>query len=150
VSTCDGFRDALLEAGLDELGGEGSTPLTAHLRGCADCAALARAIQAGHADLAEALEQATSAPIEMGPLIGPRLRPATVATRPRARAALRWLPLAAAAAVAGLLALPGPEPTPAPIRTGSDPVPPTVEAPPGANVVVMPTTDPDITVVWLF
>jgi len=82
---------------------------------------------------------------------GPAGRP----LRPRRS---RWVALAAAAGLAGLLVLvriggqrPGQRPSQAVNAAARiEQAVPTVEASPGHDVAVIPTDDPDITVVWYF
>lgn len=156
--TCADAIEALLEADLTTLEGNGDEPLARHILACPSCAKRAKAILQGEASLARALE------VE-GPKLDPerildaaeartqgRLRPLPTRWRSRAlsRQGLALLPLAAAAAVATLLlargpSLPGPTYSPPSVAPGLE-----VEAPQGGSVVVLETTNPEITVLWLF
>jgi len=153
MTACERMRPLLLDAEPDALRGEGTSDVAVHVRACPACAARARTIldetqaldrflgrAADALDVDEVLRAAGH------PAADPA--PATVVAFPSWR---RWVPLVAAAAVAGLLlfrgdpSLPPPPPTPQLSAT-----PPVVEAAPDRNVAVLATANPDITVVWFF
>lgn len=168
MSECASFRDLMLEAEPAELRGEGEGPLARHVRGCATCARTASLLLEETARVDELLSEAP--PLDVGAVLaraGVEARAAAgraEATR-NARpdeARLRilrfptrrlWVPLAAAAALAGVLLLRGPGPTRAPTggqAAGEVALPPIVEAAADQDLAVMPTNDPNITVVWIF
>ena len=153
---CTEARDRLLEADLAELDGEVETDLSRHLQGCAGCRTVAERLAAQERTLAAALDA-----------VQPRVGVEEALARAEAESASRgrvltfplrkaWglVPLAAAAAVAGVLVthnggqLPG-EPIDVAALVQEAPVP-TVEASTGQNVAVFNTENPDIVVVWIF
>jgi hypothetical protein len=152
--TCDSALDRLLEADVTELRGEGDGALARHLAECERCAAVAGAL-VGELDRldeglglwAEAGDARAAADTilahETGDRAGPR------GQRPWLRHA--WAPLAAAAAVAGVLLLrpPGPEWGMAPPGPGVEPTI-AVRPPPGRSAAIMKTGNPNITIVWLY
>ena len=124
--------------------------LAAHLATCAACRARADAILAGQAELDAALRT----------LATPSADPKVVPLRPRrgwstrvAPAALSFAALAATVA-AVLLARPhavAPRgATPDQIARLMFPSPPTARAAAGQNVAVLKTSDPGVTVVWVY
>jgi hypothetical protein len=144
---CKAARALLLEAEPHELRGEGDSPLALHLVGCADCRGLADALLEGARELDAALAAIAT------PSTGAR----TVSLSARRRVAPGWLAgagLAAAAALAALLLGRSP-PTLNPglqrerIAQALFPTPP-VAAAPGHSVAVMKTSDPGVTVVWVY
>jgi anti-sigma factor RsiW len=149
MSDCERARALLLEADIEELRGEGDSPLATHLRGCEACQATARSILMGQVELDRALaELARPAPEA-------RVLPLRRGT------AWRWAawpaPLAAAAAVALLLITRGaPAPEKHPVATAEAiakalfPRPPMARAEGGRSVAVLKTSDPGITVVWIY
>jgi predicted anti-sigma-YlaC factor YlaD len=149
--------DRLLVADLDELEGRTDTPLARHLRVCPSCRAAARRIVEDTAILAARLAVDAERPDADALLAAAR------AADPRAAVGLAsagwrlgprelsWLGLAAAAGLAAVLLRPPPTP---PDRSAASDVSaaalPLVEAAPDRDVAVLPTRDPDITVVWFF
>jgi predicted anti-sigma-YlaC factor YlaD len=152
---CTEVRDRLLEADLAELEGEVVTDLSLHLRRCTGCRAVAERLASQERSLAAALDA-----------VRPRMGVEEALARAEAESASRgrvltfplrkaWglVPLAAAAAVAGVLItssggqLPGEPIDVAAVRHA--PVP-TVEESTGQNVAVFETENPDIVVVWIF
>ena len=155
MNYCTEARDRLLEADLTELKGEVETDLSLHLQGCTGCRAVAMRLAAQERSLAAALDAARP---RMGVEEALARAEAESASRGRVltfplRKAWGLVPLAAAAAVAGVLItssggqLPG-----EPIDVAAVPQAsvPTVEASTGQNVVVFNTENPDIVVVWIF
>ena len=163
--TCAEAVHVLLEADPAELAGRGDDPLARHLRECPSCMALAGEILAIEGELARELESAVP-PLELDRILdmaaaagdtaempegAPEVLPFQTPSSGRVRrAALRLLPLAAAAVLATLFVarepqLPGPSFSPPVQAPGLD-----VEVPEGRNVAVLKTSDPDITVLWLF
>ncbi len=149
---CTDLRRLLLEAEPEELAGRGPSPVAEHVRTCGACRSVAEGILAETAALGRHLAYLSSAPdvdaILTAAGVGGEaaFTPAKVIRFPSWR---KWSALAAAAAVAGLLFLPGDAPLQAP-RTITLGPPPLVEAAPGQNVAVLPTANPDITVLWFF
>ncbi len=168
--TCAQAHKALLQAELRELEGKGDTPLARHLRDCPHCRDAAGVILRAEAALARALGPAVAAPDlervlalalvpETPEVEAPWTREGTVlplreltkgspSRLPAGGMAL--LPVAAAAALAALFLareprLPGPAPAPVAYAGGLD-----VAMPPGQNVAVLETSDPNITVLWLY
>jgi len=146
---CAAARALLLEADPAELRGEGDSPLAAHLRGCADCRAAADAILAGEAELDAALRA----------LATPSADPRVIPLRPRSRG-MRIAPavgtLAALAATVAAVMLARPH-SAAPRGATAEqiarlmfPTPPVARAADGRSVAVLQTSDPGVTVVWVY
>lgn len=152
---CTEARDRLLEADLAKLKGEVDTDLSLHVRDCAGCRAVAERLAAQERTLAVALDA-----------VRPRMGVEEALARAEAGSASRgrvltfplrkaWglVPLAAAAAVAGVLItsnggqLPG---EPIDVAAAHHAPVPTVEESTGRNVAVFETENPDIVVVWIF
>ncbi|HEV7587156.1 MAG TPA: hypothetical protein VGO40_03405 [Longimicrobium sp.] len=146
---CAAARALLLEADPAELRGEVDSPLAAHLRACADCRSQADAILAGEADLDDAVRAMAQ------PSVGTRVIP----LRPT-RWGRRMVPAATtfaalAAAVAGVMLA---RPHPAQPRGATTeqiarlmfPAPPVARAAAGQSVAVLKTSDPGVTVVWVY
>ena len=147
---CAAARALLLEADPAELRGEGESPLAAHLRACADCRSRAETILAGEAELDAALRT----------LARPSAEPRVIPLRPRQRWGGRTVPAAAtfaalAAAVAGLMLVRPHAPPPRgataeQIAQLMYPAPPVARAEAGQSVAVLKTSDPGVTVVWVY
>jgi anti-sigma factor RsiW len=146
---CAAARALLLEADPAELRGEGDSPLAVHLRACAACRADAGAILAGEAELDAALRA----------LATPSADPKVIPLRPRSRE-MRIVPaagtLAALAATVAAVMLARPHAAP---PRGADaeqiarlmfPAPPVARAADGRSVAVLQTSDPGVTVVWVY
>ena len=147
---CAAARALLLEADPAELRGEGGSPLAAHLRACADCRAAADAILAGEAELDAALRT----------IAQPSKEARVIPLRPTRGWGRRMVPAAAsfaalAAAVAGIMlarphaAAPGGV-TSEQIAQLMFPAPPVARAGAGKSVAVLKTSDPGVTVVWVY
>ena len=135
---CTAARDEMLVADMEELQGEGDTPLALHVRSCDACRAYAGALVHWHESLARGLDALTP-PARVLPL--------------RRKPLARWLPLplAAAAGIALLM-----------VRTRQDEALPNVdavarlmfrEAPlvaPPAGKQAMVIEKKDMTIVWLY
>lgn len=164
MNACDRPVEPLLTAELDELAGQADTELGRHVRDCPHCSATARKIMAANVALNASLAEARV--LHSDSLIArARLREKTaVAGRswwgtrvPPAQPAWRWaLPAAAVgtlAIAAILLWVVGSEEA----RPGSDEVASTgfartvepvhVDAP-GYAIAVIPTANPDLTIIW--
>jgi predicted anti-sigma-YlaC factor YlaD len=147
---CAAARALLLEADPAELRGEVDSPLAAHLRACAGCRSAAEAILAGEAELDAALRAIAR------PSVGTRIVP----LRPARGRGRRMMPAAAsfaalAAAVVGVM-LSRPHTT-APRGATTEqiaqlmfPAPPVARAGAGKSVAVLKTSDPGVTVVWVY
>lgn len=166
--SCRAARRLLLEADLPELRGEGEGPLCRHLDTCARCRAAADTILAAEEELDGALRSLgprldEDAAVELARRQGPARRP---------EPARSWwkvlVPVASAAALAGLLYLGSLEPERRPHRPAArSPVPAAsapgldgpgdrtavqlaVEVPEESRVMIVETRDPSVTVVWFF
>lgn len=142
--TCTEVRVALLEADLDELRGTAGTPLALHVRACADCRVAAeRVVRVEDAMGRRLAEFAPGHPV-----------PAASARLGRRHHPWRWaVSLAAAATIVALIVRPGQGPSPRDAPSASEQPGPgrvAVEAPPGRNVAVFETADPDIVIIWFF
>lgn len=148
--TCADARKAILEADVPALRGEDNSPLALHLRGCQGCRRVAEAVLHGEGLLANELTRAVP-PLDLDRILATFPAPGRK-RRPWYRRPL-ILPLAPLAAAAGLAAilltrepsLPGPDYSPPAPSFGPD-----VVVPEGRTAAVMSTSNPDITVVWLF
>jgi len=145
---CDAAIDLMLEADPAELRGEAPGKLRDHLATCGRCRLIAERLVEEQEMLRHVLEHVEPRlPVETA------LERATWSARMRRRRRM-WLrvgPALAAASVAGVLlvsnqpggpvgqpTLPTPEPTPV------------VQPPPGVDVALFETANPDIVVVWLY
>jgi anti-sigma factor RsiW len=158
MTTCERYRDALLEAEPDDLRGIGQTEVARHIRACPACARAGEIILETTASLNVFLGNEVPVPdldavlrrLKASEVIPPRQaeRPGLVAPR---RLSPRWAALAAAAAISALLLLPGRPPPLPPLATVATMTPlPAVESAPGQTVAVFETENPDITVLWFF
>lgn len=162
MTPCPAWSEALLEAPRHVLKGEGPAPLAEHLRTCPSCARAAAYLLKTEAALDDLLTPggapgeawveavlAEAAPWEAdGP--GEPAQPRRTPAREARWRVTRWLPVAAAAALA-LLLVASPDRPPGPAAPGAPTAsPPLVEAGPHETVAVLQTADPDITVVWFF
>lgn len=159
MTRCDEVRAWMLEADTDALAPDGRGATADHLRACTECAAVARRLLAGQAALDHALGRMAS---RVAQDIEPRRVRDRVERRRWRRRRVAWgvvAPLAAAAAVVLALFQAAP-------WTSRDPGDPLGTTPawavPGLStggarpvvranaerVAVLPTRDPDITVVW--
>lgn len=152
MNSCRDMRVLLLEADLDELAGDGSSPVAEHVRACAGCRDIAGRIVEETRGLDSYLSRGASAP-DVDAILG-AVGVGDAATDPPPRVLpftpwRRWTALAAAAAVAGLFFLRADD-APQVVGPVAFQTPPLVEAAPDRNVAVMPTANPDITVLWFF
>ncbi len=166
MTECNSFQDLLLTASPAELRGDGDTPLARHLAACASCRERAQRFVALTEILAHRLDTPAGVP-DVEAILAQAQRASGAGMRaPEARAPgkrstrrhLPWLGLAAAAVLAAVLFRPVPRPT----APSAGPVPdlgpapgleadlPLVESTPGNEVAVLPTADPDITILWFF
>ncbi|MDE0661703.1 MAG: hypothetical protein OXI79_18870 [Gammaproteobacteria bacterium] len=163
MTACDRPVEPLLTAALDELAGTADTELSRHVRDCPHCAAAARKILAANDALDASLREGFV--LHRASLLAraPSKEPTPGASRRRWRApwpanrpALGWV-----AAAVGLVAVatvivvvtPRQEPLPSPRLAAEPPAteqasqPLTVDAP-GYDVAVIPTENPDVTIIW--
>lgn len=155
---CTDALARLLEADLPVLRGEGDDPLALHIRSCSRCQETAAVILDGEAGLAQSLA-AVLPPLELEEILERADALEGEEVVPIARRRPRWtrsgagftlIPLAAAAALTAIFFgrtpnLPGPEYTPETGGLGLN-----VEVPQGQSVAVLETSNPEITVLWLF
>ena len=151
MTGCEAWARRLVVASLEELSGRADTELSRHVRDCARCAAEARKIVAANA----ALRVAMSSPeVDAAQLIERARHVETGEQRPAAHRLARaprmlWGALAAsmaAATVAVVLLLQPSTLEPLPPADRSQPL---VDAA-DYNLVVMPTRNPDITILWFY
>jgi hypothetical protein len=144
---CNRWHDSLLDASLDELRGTGSSPLATHVRSCTGCGGAARTLLEAtatlHADLGSPSPPSAATVDDLLARAGLRSHPV--------RGRRLWPRLgAAAAAVLALLSLPSRE-TPVAFRTPTTEVSPAPMLEEGdGNAAILPTRNPDITVIWFF
>ncbi len=170
--SCTEIRERLLEAELDELAGESDTPVGRHVRSCPACGAVARTLLAETRALGAALDALAPSRDGVAPaghVVGSRSSlaagpvPSVVRERggspvPRSRGRVRrWAPLAAAAGLAGLIAIGWGEDRPlgdpsTPLDRLEAPVGErfAIEVPDDGRLAVFDTADPSIKVVWFY
>jgi len=145
---CDAARELLLVADPVDLEGGTGSELSRHLRDCDACRRAARMVLDALTELEAGLGTTRNDAAEAA------ARRALVEARKRhtrSRWVRRAVPLAAAAGLAALLLVrrsPSLPPAAAPTRAPIHDV--TVTAPPGRNLAVLHTGNPDIVVVWFF
>lgn len=158
MTACGTVRALMLDAEPEALRGEGASEVAEHVRRCPACAARAGVLHAETAAIGRFLGGAAP-PLDVDAVLSAAWRPpdgrATAGGQAKAAPFVpwrQWVPLAAAAALAGLLLLrdgpslpPPPSSAPAP-----SPAPPLVEQATHRNVAVLATANPEITVVWFF
>ena len=150
--TCTEALQAILEADLTDLEGQGESSLARHVRECPRCQEGAQAVLKEESALAQGLAEAVASPeldVLLDQALGPATQPKTLRFRPR-RFGLTLLPVAAAAAMVVLFL--GSEPQlPGDPYLPPEPVPGLgLEAPEGRNVAVLATNNPEITVLWFY
>ena len=158
MTTCDRYREALLEAEPDDLRGIGQTEVARHVRGCPACARAGTIILEATESLNAFLSGVEPVP-DLDAVLRRAATPEGITPQPADlpgpvapwRLSRRWAAFAAAAAIAALLLLPGrPPPLPPPATLATRAPLPTVESAPGQTVAVFETENPDITVLWFF
>jgi anti-sigma factor RsiW len=150
MNACPDRVGALLEAEPDELAGRADSDLARHIAGCDACREAAASLRRATLSLDRVLASPGAGPDMDALLSRARHRETTVVRRAFPRAL--WIGLAAAASFAALLLL-GPDrrPTPvAPVAATSVRELPTVESAGDADLAVLPTDNPNITVIWFF
>lgn len=153
MSDCTRFRHDLLATDPDELSGRADSALGRHIRDCERCRVAARVILEATEGLRTVFD-APAPPLDADAVLA-RARFEAVPSRSKSdgrRVAWgRWVSVAAAAAIGGLLLL-GERERPLPGQAFTPRLQPfaVVEAPADRNVVVIPTENPDITVLWFF
>lgn len=158
---CLVVREELLDAAPDELAGIAATPIATHVRGCARCGPFARMLLDEQSRLGSAVA-----------LVQPRLSAAAAADavlgaeppapwlqlveerESRGERFMRFvsavLPMAAAAAIAAYVVYGDRSPVPTPAPFGEAPATAVrITAPPGAQTVILTTSDPEITFAWI-
>jgi hypothetical protein len=149
VSACRERLDAMLEADPHELAGRGESALAVHVRSCSQCRNAAQAILDATARLDAVLDAPGRAPDIEAILTRARLRVTPSPPAKRRHSAKRWVALAAAG-IAALMVMGRREPAPPESTPARLVTPPLVEVADDANVAVLPTRDPDITILWFF
>jgi len=150
ATNCDGALERLLEADPEELAGQGDSEVAVHVRECVRCQAVGAKLLVGQGRLTDAL----------GRMV-PRtdVDRALSAARARRLKAHRWQqfwqwgPVAAAAAIAGVMilqALGGAPMLEGEIGAVPVAIEPLVEAPAGRNVMVFETSDQLAKVIWFY
>ena len=157
MTNCSEVRELLLEAAPSELRGEGGGVLAEHLLRCEGCRRRAELLLSADETLDAALGAVPAPGVEAilalaaQPGSAPAWKTRAGSAVRRAAAARRaWIPLAAAAAVTGLLLIsrsPAPLPLPAAARSEA---PPLVETASAGGVAIIETDNPNITVLWFF
>jgi len=150
ATNCNAAFERLLEADPAELAGQGDSEVAVHVRECARCQAVGVKLLFGQEQLAGALTEMVPHTAVDRALSAARVRRAKAHRRQQF---WQWGPVAAAAAIAGVMilqALGG-----APMLEGEiGPVPaaivPLVEAPAGLNVMVFETRDQSAKVIWFY
>ena len=150
---CREFIDAMQEAELAELRGEGGTPLAEHVRVCDECAGYAKHVLTATDRLAASLLEESG----RGSVVGARR--VLAATRPAWPRRFAGLAVGTAALVtlavgldrAGVLSrdvlLENPSDA---IGMDQQSTSPGIDVPAGRNAVVFRTSNPKITVVWYY
>ena len=137
---CSDAYDEMLIAGLDELRGRGTSPLARHLSECAVCRSSAEAILVGTMAVRPLLDAQRDVAKRR------RLQRVVVAAGVPVAAAMAWVAFST-------IRRPGTTPSPPAVAEHSAGAAParqvSVDVRPGQNAVVMKTTDPRVTVVWL-
>lgn len=148
--TCATARMLMLTGDPAELQGSMGSDLALHIATCAACRARATLLLEAQAELARALDDAADHAGHES------VRAALAAARQRRDEARRrgWIiPIAAAAVLAGLLVIRYTHSPTTPTRPAAPPVANhgvTVAAPPGRNVAVLRTDNPNVVVIWFF
>ena len=160
MTSCTAVREELLEAPPDELAGVAQTPLAAHLRECPRCGPIARLLLDEHARLGGALaviQPNLSADAATDQVLGAAGEPHRGARRRGGRVrrfVAAAFPMAAAAAIAAYFVYGAWPDRPTTIIASSIGVEEPAElvratAPENGSAVVLRTSDPNITLVWL-
>ena len=151
MTACEAWAKRLVVAAPEELSGKAETDLSWHVRDCQRCAAEARrivsanealhvAMSSPEVDAARLIERARHAEVDL-----PRPTMHRLARAPRIVWSTIGASMAAAAVAVVLLLQP---PTLEPLSLAERP-PPLVDAA-DSNLVVMPTRNPDITILWFY
>lgn len=149
MTRCARPLDELLEADLGVLAGEGESELASHIRTCERCGSAAGTILNATTRLDAALAEEGPPPDVDAILARARLEATDIRFAPGRVPAKRWIALAAAA-VAALMVIGRREPIPVASAPPRAPAPPLVEPSDGADVAVIRTDNPDITILWFF
>ncbi len=168
MTRCKSFVDSMLYASMSELRGAGDSALARHVATCPHCASMARRILEDTRSLGRILE-GPAPELDLNALLSraereaateePRSRglpPSRRARRFRRRSG--WVGVAAAAGISALLLVTyekdraprvPPDGATGTVAARAE-APPIVEAAPGHDVAIIPTDNPDVTVVWYF
>ncbi len=141
--TCDAARELLLEADLRAV----EPALQAHLDGCADCRALVEHLRAAERRLAGDIARLTP---PTNSVLAVQRAAADSRRRRRVRRGMGISTLAAAAGLAAVFFATRQPALPGVVPVVAAHVPLTVSAPPGRNVAVLHTDNPDVVVFWFF
>jgi len=147
---CDNAFERLLDADHEELAGQGDSQLAVHVRECPRCQAVGAKLLGGQQLLANALTQLVPHTDVEQALGTARERRSRIRRREQF---WRWGPIAAAAAISGVMILQALGGTPM-LESEIGPLPavvePLVEAPAGQNVMVFETRDQSTKVIWFY
>ena len=150
---CSEARELMLEADVAELEGLRDSPLSGHIRQCADCGAVALGILVQQQELNRALRAErpqTSVEVALA-----RANARAIGARRRRKMWQAVVPLATAAGLAGIVVY-GSTRNPVPDSVWRAPEQAAalgldIETPPGKNVAIFEIADrPDIVVVWFY
>jgi hypothetical protein len=150
---CADAVELILEADSPDLRGEGEGTLAVHVRNCPRCRALVQVVLEEEKILASSMLEAVPAP-DLDTILDRGLNPENSSARQPLRAFKKagyaLIPLAAAAALAGLF-LRSEAPLPGPVYSPPEPtVSLGLEVPEGRNAALLQSDNPDITVLWFF
>ena len=156
MTECIAWQEELLEAAPDELAGVAPTALADHVRDCHRCGETARLLLAEHARLGTALalaqprRSADDAAAEILATSGVVIPYRESRLERLQRYAAAVFPLAVAAGLAVYVVYGRDQPVPAAMWVEESPATAVrVTAPPGTGVVVLKTSDPNITFAWI-
>ena len=148
--SCDSAFERLLEADPADLAGHGDSELAVHVQECVRCQAVGAKLLGGQEQLAAALTQIVPHTDVDGALSAARVSRSKAHRRQKL---WQWGPIAAAAAIAGVMVLQALGGTPmleGEILSAPVTIEPLVEAPAGQNVLVFQTSDQSAKVIWFY
>jgi len=147
---CDSAFEHLLEADPQELAGLGDSQLAVHVSECVRCQAVGAKLLGGQEQLAAALTQIVPHTDVDGALNAARARRSKIRKRHQF---WQWGPIAAAAAISGVMILQALGGTPileGEILSVPAAIEPLVEAPAGQNMLVFQKSDQSAKVIWFY
>jgi len=147
---CDNAFERLLEADPADLAGHGDSQLAVHVSECARCQAVGATLLGGQEQLAAALTQIVPHTDVDGALNAARARRSKIRKRQQF---WQWGPIAAAAAISGVMilqALGGNPMLEGELLSAPAAIEPLVEAQAGQNVLVFETSDQSAKVIWFY